>query len=85
MTDIRTCYDRPAGNRILGNMIRETDKAVQFVYYDWVIWIPKSAITKIWKKEVYTAPAWAIDSAKKHESAKSVFDFDVRELGETDL
>ncbi len=47
---------------------------MRFRYYAWLIWIPRSAVVKV--GDVYTAPPWAIDSAKEHASARHYRDDD---------
>lgn len=69
MEPIRKRTYRPSGHRELHEPIAETDKAVRFRYYAWFLWIPRSALVKV--GSTYTAPAWAIDSAREHESARS--------------
>ena len=71
-TPIRKRTLRPTGYRELHEPVAETDKAVRLRYYAWLIWIPRSALVKV--GETYTAPAWAIDSAKAHPSARSYRD-----------
>ena len=68
MEPIRKRTYRPTGHRELHEPIAETDKAVRFRYYAWFLWIPRSALVKV--GSTYTAPAWAIDSAREHESAQ---------------
>lgn len=65
---MKTKNERPAGYRELGKVIERRKKAIKFHYYRWEIWIPVSAIVKV-RNGPYTAPAWAIDSAKDHASA----------------
>jgi hypothetical protein len=67
-TPIRRRSLRPRDYRELHEPVAETDKAVRFRYYAWLIWIPRSALVKV--GDVYTAPPWAIDSAKEHASAR---------------
>lgn len=64
---------RPSGNRELGEVLQRTEKAIRFGYHGWSLWIPKSAITKV-RRGPYTAPAWAIESAKEHPSASHIRD-----------
>lgn len=66
---MKTQNDRPPGYRILGKALKRQEKAIQFEYYGWMIWIPKTAVVKV-RRGPYTAPAWAIDSAKEHGSAR---------------
>ncbi len=47
--------------------LAETALAVRFRYYGWLLWIPRSALSHV--GDAYTAPAWAIDTAREHESA----------------
>lgn len=61
---MRTVADRPPGYRILGEVLERREKAWRFKYYGWELWIPKSAVVKV-RKGPYTAPAWAIDTAKE--------------------
>lgn len=65
---IKVRAERPAGYRILGAVVAETDKAVRVSYYDWLLWLPKSAVVRV-RRGPLTAPAWAIDEAKEHASA----------------
>lgn len=65
---IRRRKYRPAGHRILHEPVAETDSAVRFRYYAWILWIPRSALVKVGAE--YTTPAWAIDTAKEHPSAR---------------
>lgn len=66
---IKVQAERPAGYRELGEIRQKTEKAVQVEYHSWLLWIPKKALVKV-KNGPYTAPAWAIDSAKDHPSAR---------------
>jgi hypothetical protein len=61
---------KPTGDRILGDIFAKTEKAIKFYYHGWALWIPRSALTKI-VDGPYTAPGWAIDSAKAHDSAET--------------
>lgn len=63
MTRVRIAQDRPTGYRALGERLRHTDAAMLFDYYGWELWIPRSALVKV-RKGPYTAPLWAIESAK---------------------
>lgn len=68
---MKTEADRPAGNRILGDVIERREKAWRFTYYGKAIWIPKKAVTKVMNGP-YTAPAWAIDSGLAHPSREDL-------------
>jgi len=70
---MKTAKYRPRGDRILGAKHESTEKAVRFEYYGWLVWLPKRAVTKV-HHGPYTAPAWAIDSAKEHPSARYLGD-----------
>ncbi len=67
-TPIRQRRTRPSGHRELHEPVGETDRAVRFRYYAWLIWIPRTALVKV--GDAYTAPDWAIGSAKEHASAR---------------
>ena len=69
---IRDVKERPAGYRILGNVVNETPRAVQVTYYKWILWIPKKAVRRIRETKALAAPLWAIESAKEHPSAQQV-------------
>lgn len=73
-TPIRVRRVRPKGDRILHEPCGETDRAVRFRYYGWILWLPRSALSRIGTD--YTAPLWAIESAKAHESARHFADDD---------
>lgn len=67
-SNIRRRVHRPAGYRILGEPVGQTEKAIQFCYYNWIIWLPKFAVIHL-RDDSFCAPIWAIDSGKEHESA----------------
>lgn len=69
---VRSRRERPKGHRWMTSAepVVETAQAAKFRYYDWLLWIPKRALVRV--GDAYCAPAWAIDSAKDHESAERV-------------
>ena len=60
---------RPKGFRVLGALIRETDKAALFDYYGHGVWIPIKSL--VFAEGAYCAPAWAIDSSKEYAAGLS--------------
>lgn len=62
--------DVPSGYRGLGVLLRETEKAAQFQYYEWELWIPKKVIVRV--EDNYFCPAPCIESAKNYVLTKEI-------------
>lgn len=63
---------------MLGSMVNpgRDKKAGQYEYYGWLLWLPHGSVVHVKNEDdnFYCAPAWAIDSAKRHDSAREVGD-----------
>ena len=44
---IRVMRSKPKGWLWMTGVLRETEKAVQCTYYDWVLWFPKQAVVYV--------------------------------------
>lgn len=69
----RELNEVPAGYRGLGQCLHETHRAYLFQYYGHEVWIPKKVLVKA--EGGFWAPAWTIESSKKHQSGTMV-DYD---------
>lgn len=60
----------PPGYRGLSQCLHETHRAYLFEYYGHEVWIPKKCLIKV--DGSFWAPAWSIESSKKHQSGHTV-------------
>ena len=67
--DVKSCINLASGYRGFQSALHQTDKAVRVAYYDWELWIPKSALRK--NQGQLWAPLWAIETAKEHASKRA--------------
>jgi hypothetical protein len=63
---------RPAGYREMQEIKQVSEKAIQFRYYGWLLWIPKRSTVQVRGKREFWAAAWAVDSAKESGFARQV-------------